>query len=129
MQARLKFHNTGPNQVPGVIVMSISDEVAGLDDIDPEHELIVVVFNANDEAQSVTVPEFGYKPIQLHPNQVQSSDPVVRTASVEMAGATFTVPARTTAVFVQLTTPTALDGTAEPVAPRGEKAVFLPVIR
>ncbi|MEZ4719811.1 MAG: pullulanase-type alpha-1,6-glucosidase, partial [Caldilineaceae bacterium] len=114
VQARLKFHNTGPNQAPGVIVMSISDEVAGLDDIDPEHELIVVVFNANDEAQSVTVPEFGYKPIQLHPNQVQSSDAVVRTASVEMAGATFTVPARTTAVFVQLTTPTALDGTAAP---------------
>jgi hypothetical protein len=37
----------------------------------------------------------------LHPIQAISGDPVVRTSKFQWATGTFTVPARTTAVFVQ----------------------------
>ena len=43
---RVAFHNTGPDQIPGVIVMSISDMVG--ENLDPEHDMIVTLFNAND---------------------------------------------------------------------------------
>ena len=80
------FHNTGPNQVPGVIVMSISDKLdngaivaqvgaATVDDLDANKELIVVVFNANDEAQTVTVSALQALPMELHPMQVQQQRP------------------------------------------------------
>jgi len=48
--------------------------------------------------------------VTLHPVQAMSADPVVGTAAFEAATGTFTVPARTTAVFVD--TP---DDTTPPV--------------
>ena len=55
VQARLAFHNTGPEQTPGLIVMSLSDQVPGRADLDAQHELIVVVFNASPERQTFAV--------------------------------------------------------------------------
>ncbi|MFW5709346.1 MAG: alpha-1,6-glucosidase domain-containing protein, partial [Chloroflexota bacterium] len=96
---RLTFHNTGPDQVPGVIVMGLSDIVDGLESIDPNHEMIVVVFNGSDEVVTVGDAAFGDLAFELHPIQVTSSDVVVQRA-VHNGDGTFTVPARTTAVFV-----------------------------
>src|SRR5690606_10996101 len=45
---RLEFHNTGADQIPGVIVMSISDQVG--ENLDPNYAMIAVIFNATDEA-------------------------------------------------------------------------------
>lgn len=95
---RVLFHNTGPDQIPGLIVMSISDITA--DDLDPEHELIVVLFNATDEDVSFTQGELGGLGLVLHPVQQASYDPVVQMASFDSLSGTFSVPARTTAVFV-----------------------------
>jgi hypothetical protein len=39
--------------------------------------------------------------VGLHPVLAQSADPVARTASFDPASGTFTVPARTVAVYVQ----------------------------
>ncbi len=94
---RVNFHNTGPDQVPGLIVMSISD-MGDLEDLDSNHDMIVVIFNPTMEEISFTEPGLVDVPLELHPTQVNSHDLVVQTASVE-AG-TFTVPAQTTAVFV-----------------------------
>jgi pullulanase-type alpha-1,6-glucosidase len=97
VQARVAFHNTGSSQVPGLIVMSLSDQVAP--DLDRAHELFVVLVNANDEAQAFMVPGLVGKALDLHLVQMASVDEVVRMASFDSDTGTFTVPARTTAVF------------------------------
>ncbi|MEM9056601.1 MAG: pullulanase-type alpha-1,6-glucosidase [Pseudomonadota bacterium] len=95
---RVSYHNTGPNQVPGLIVQSISDgaKCTG-SDLDPAYAKAVVVVNPTVSDQ--TFPLFGDETLELHPVLAASADPVVRSASHDAAG--FAVPARTTAVFVQ----------------------------
>ena len=93
---RVEFHNTGADQIPGVIVMQLSDR--GDANLDPNYSMIVVVFNATPDEQSIELPQLAEVPLELHPVQAASSDPVVRAASAD-AG-TLTVPAYTTAVFV-----------------------------
>jgi len=97
VQARVAFHNTGPDQLPGFVVMSLSDLVET--DLDRGHELFVVLINANDEAQTITVSDLAGKELALHLVQVNSVDDVVKTAFFDSAGGTFMVPGRTTAVF------------------------------
>ncbi|GAB4574388.1 MAG: pullulanase-type alpha-1,6-glucosidase [Anaerolineae bacterium] len=98
VMARVQFHNTGPDQVPGLIVMSISDLTA--EDLDPAHELVVVVFNVTPEPITYTVSDLAGMGLVLHPVQAASVDPVVQGAAFDAASGTFSVPARTTAVFV-----------------------------
>ena len=100
VMARLRFYNTGPSQIPGLIVMSLADNVAGLRDLDPARELIVVLFNARDEAQTFSAAEFQGLKLALHSALAQGNDSVVKTATFTAATGSFTIPARTTAVFV-----------------------------
>jgi non-ribosomal peptide synthetase component E (peptide arylation enzyme) len=95
---RVDFHNAGPQQVPGVIVMTVTDGVCAGADLDPARDALVVIVNHDRVAHTMTVP--GASGFTLHAVQQASADPVVRTASV--SGTSFTVPARTTAVFEQL---------------------------
>jgi pullulanase len=97
--ARLSFHNTGPEQVPGLIVMSLSDRAG--ESIDPDYASIVVLFNALHEPVEYADDSFASSRFQLHPVLAQSTDPVVREATFDAEGGTFTVPARSTAVFVE----------------------------
>ena len=92
---RVAFHNTGPAQIPGLIVMSIADNIG---DIDLANELAVILFNAGDQAASFPFPANGSE-FLLHPVLAGSVDPVVQTAGYNSAVGTFEVPARTTAVF------------------------------
>jgi pullulanase-type alpha-1,6-glucosidase len=88
---QLTFHNTGPDQVPGLIVMQLEDDT---------NETIVVLFNATTQAQSFTLDRaLGF---HLHPVQQNSGDPVVRAARFEDRTKRFNVPARTTAVFIAI---------------------------
>ncbi|MAU00891.1 MAG: alpha-dextran endo-1,6-alpha-glucosidase [Anaerolineaceae bacterium] len=106
VQNRLQFHNVGEGQIPGLIVMSLSD-VAG-EDIDPNFDMVVVLFNATPDEMSFTETATSASlsagvtnlPFSLHPIQQNSVDGVVQTAAFEAASGTFTVPAWTTAVFV-----------------------------
>ena len=98
INARVKFHNTGPQQTPGLVVISVSDTTGR--DLDPRYDLIVVLCNAAPEAREFADAAFAHKFLTLHPVQVRSNDPVVRTASFNTNTGTFTIPARTTAVFV-----------------------------
>jgi pullulanase len=102
IQERVVFHNTGPDQLPGLIVMSLSDYTAV--DLDPNYEFIVVLINANDEAQTFTSAALAGYDLELHPVQVNSIDPLVKTTTFSEATGTFVVPGRTTAVFVVGTT-------------------------
>ncbi len=93
IQARVAFPGGGPDQAPGVIVMTLDDR--GGPDLDPRWERVVVVFNASDETTHQPVPSGRYR---LHPVQAGGSDPLVRQATYH--DGTVEVPARTVAVFV-----------------------------
>ncbi len=98
VQERLAFYNTGRDQIPGLIVMSLSDRVG--ENLDPNFELIVALINANDEAQTFSQPDLAGFPLALHFVQQNSADPVVQTAVFDPNSGAFTIPGRTTAVFV-----------------------------
>jgi pullulanase/glycogen debranching enzyme len=104
VQSRVAFHNTGPTQLPGLIVMSIDDLSIG-PDLDRNYEFIVVLVNANDEAQSFTQAALAGLDLELHPVQAMSIDQIVQTSTFDTANGTFYVPGRTTAVFVQALDP------------------------
>jgi hypothetical protein len=92
----VRFYNTGPNQLPGLIVMSVEDADGS---VDRAHDRLVVVFNANDQAQTYAVPALVGKRLTLHPLQIFSLDAVERTSSFNRTTGTFSVPGRTAAVF------------------------------
>lgn len=94
---RLKFHNTGPNQVPGLIVMSLADDAG---DIDRSLQGIVILFNANDETQTFHAPVFINHEFMLHPILKSSDDSIVAGASFDKSAGWFNIPGRSTAVFV-----------------------------
>ena len=75
----------GTAETPGVITMRAGD--------------LVVVFNATPQRQDQRVASLAGTHYVLHPAQARGSDPVVKTAAYAAATATFTVPARTVAVF------------------------------
>ncbi|MBT1065284.1 pullulanase-type alpha-1,6-glucosidase [Bowmanella sp. Y26] len=97
VRQRIKFHNTGPNQTQGLIVMSLDDGI-GLVDLDPQLDAIVVVFNSSSHSRQFAGPVAD--DFILHPLQQLSQDQIVQQASA-IAGVV-TVPAYTTAVFVKL---------------------------
>ncbi|PKO20883.1 MAG: DUF3372 domain-containing protein, partial [Chloroflexi bacterium HGW-Chloroflexi-1] len=92
----LTFLNTGPEQIPGLIVMRLTDA----DGLDPQYAQIVVLFNARPEAVSFADDSFAGQAFELHARQQNSVDAVVQTAAFDAAGGAFTVPGRTAAVFV-----------------------------
>ncbi len=98
VQAKLRFHNTGPDQLPGLIVMSLDDTQGTA--VGGPFSRLVVVFNATPEEQSVALQE-NLGSFELHPLLAGSVDEVVQGAAYNEAVGLFTVPARTTAVFVQ----------------------------
>ncbi|MBE9473531.1 MAG: pullulanase-type alpha-1,6-glucosidase [Chloroflexi bacterium] len=99
---RLMFHNTGANQTPGLIVMSLVDDDLQLD---PNYDSLVVVFNVDKQIQSFQIPKFQNLEYLLHPVQASSKDPVVKESHFDPASGTFSVPGRTTSVFVLLDQP------------------------
>ncbi|NHZ71954.1 MAG: DUF3372 domain-containing protein, partial [Aquificales bacterium] len=99
VQDHVSFENEGASQIRGLIAMNLSDRV-GATDIDPNHELVVVLFNANDEAQTISSTTWIDQDLELHPIQVNSVDDVVKQTTFDSATGEFTIPGRTTAVFV-----------------------------
>ncbi|MFZ2487768.1 MAG: pullulanase-type alpha-1,6-glucosidase [Anaerolineae bacterium] len=101
INARISHYNTD-NSKDALIVMRLSDEVAP--DLDAAYENILVFFNANKIQQTYTIAGAnGFILHPLHTNGVDD-DPVIATASFNDATDTFTIPARTTAVFVSTQT-------------------------
>jgi pullulanase-type alpha-1,6-glucosidase len=90
------FFNTGPDQTPGLIVERIRKTGRSCF---PASQAVVLV-NATPQTQSFSDAAFRHQLLILHPVQAISGDPVVRTARYQWQTGTFTVPARTTAVFI-----------------------------
>ncbi|KAI7749860.1 hypothetical protein M8C21_027525 [Ambrosia artemisiifolia] len=104
IQERVRFHNTGLSHVPGVIVMSIEDGhegVPGLTRLDPIYSYIVVIFNSCPTDISFASPVLRGKALQLHPVQMMSTDNIVKNSLYDPSTGCFSVPSRTTSVFVE----------------------------
>ncbi|MFF4869226.1 pullulanase-type alpha-1,6-glucosidase [Streptomyces sp. NPDC000961] len=85
VRSALTFPLSGRDETPGVITMRLGD--------------LVVVLNATPGPQQQKVTDLAGKGYRLHPVQAKGSDAVVKTASYAKDSGTFTVPARTVAVF------------------------------
>jgi LPXTG-motif cell wall-anchored protein len=122
---RLHFHNTGPDQTPGLIVMSISD-VGQAANLDPNADMILVLFNATPEELTFTLPkELSTTDFGLHPEQALLSNSTLRGEALD---GTAVLPPRTTTVLVALegsmavSAETADEPTKEPVEVVAETA-------
>ena len=90
----VSFLNTGPEQIPGLIVMRLND----MDGLDVNNQEIVVLFNSRPDAVTFSDASFSGKTYALHPVQQNSVDAITKGSS--FSGDSFNIPARTTAVFV-----------------------------
>ena len=100
VEERLRFYNTGPDQLPGLVVMHIDGEKPGRYP-DARYRSVAVLFNVDKEAKTIAIPELKGRRFKLHQVQVSSTDPVVKTSGYGDADGSFTIPARTAAVFVE----------------------------
>lgn len=85
VQSVLSFPLSGPDETPGGITMRLGD--------------LVVVFNATPATRSQRVAGLAGRAYGLHRVQAQGADRTVKGSSYERSSGTFTVPARTVAVF------------------------------
>ena len=98
---RLRFHNTGPAQVAGLIVMSIDGRRPRRYD-GANYNSVVTLFNVDKVAKTVTVPELAGRRLKVHKVQRKSdSDRLARSATYNSANGSFTIPPRTTVIFVE----------------------------
>ncbi len=96
VQQRVAFPLSGAQETPGVLTMTLDARGLG-----GPWKSLTVVFNSTPSAATQTVTGLRGADVALHPVLVDSADPVLRTASFDRAAGTFTVPARSVAVFVQ----------------------------
>ncbi len=96
VQNKLHFLNTGPLQIPGLIVMRLDAGSGSAGEFGD----IVVAFNATIGTVLFQNEQLKGNRFQLHPVQVQGEDEVAKQASLDNHTGTVKVPALTTAVFV-----------------------------
>jgi pullulanase len=97
VQERLRFYNTGPGQVPGVLAFGLSDATGSVDHF---FSRVVVLLNADPASRSIVVPDLAGARLHLHPFHLLSADARVRTSTFDRASGSFNVPGRTAVVFV-----------------------------
>ncbi|HHQ4526386.1 TPA: pullulanase-type alpha-1,6-glucosidase [Aeromonas hydrophila] len=132
---RVDFRNTGPDQEPGLIVMTVDDGVNAGADLDPAIDGLVVMINATNAPQSIGDFRDGNdQPIDLTSLQLSPAhhggESIARDAAVN--GGTLTLGAWSAAVFVK--PQSGAQGTGLPVGkktdlstvpPFGDTAVYL----
>ena len=99
IEQKVSFPDGGTKATPGVIVMLIDDLVG--QDVDPDLQGALVVFNASPDATTQTIDSLAGRSFQLAPAQAKGFDPVVKKTTWDAATGAVTVPGRTVAVLVQ----------------------------
>ncbi|MET9516597.1 pullulanase-type alpha-1,6-glucosidase [Streptomyces sp. NPDC002994] len=87
VQKAVSFPLSGKEETPGVITMRSGD--------------LIVVFNATQSEQKQRITDLADTPYALHPTQAAGADATVKKSTYEPTSGTFTVPARTVAVFTR----------------------------
>jgi len=103
---KVTFPNSGADATPGLITMLIDDLVG--DDVDPELEGALVVFNASPETITEQVDGLAGRSFELSDAQASGSDEVVKATAWDAASGSVTVPARSVAVLVDEQPPPAV---------------------
>ncbi|MFQ2202838.1 pullulanase-type alpha-1,6-glucosidase [Aeromonas hydrophila] len=101
---RVDFRNTGPDQEPGLIVMTVDDGINAGADLDPAIDGLVVMINATNAPQSIGDFRDGNdQPIDLSTLQLSPAhhggESIARDAAAN--GGTLTLGAWSAAVFVK----------------------------
>ena len=99
IKQRLRFYNTGSQQVPTVIVAHLDGQgYSGAN-----FKSVIYLINVDKVAQRVTVDEEKHRAYQLHPVQARAGAADVRAqeARYDAASGTFAIPPRTAVVFVE----------------------------
>ena len=96
---RLQFPQSGEDQQPGIVVMQILSQGDGLETLDSKWKSVFVVFNTTGRVAAGDLPDLADRNYVLHPVQSRGTDPIVKRSS--MTGGSYSVPARTVAVFVE----------------------------
>jgi pullulanase-type alpha-1,6-glucosidase len=91
----VRFHNTGPDQIPGLIAMSISDHAT--QPIDPNYGVIIVLWNASPETTQFTIENVELGNLELHPRLLDTHN---SQASYTQSSQEFSLPGRSVAVFI-----------------------------
>lgn len=95
---RVKFHNTGPQQVAGVIAMTID----GSGYKHAKYKTVATFINVDKVARDVTVTDLRNRILSIHKVQRNSNnDQLAKTATYNRNSGTFRIPPRTTVVFVE----------------------------
>ncbi|WP_448808404.1 pullulanase-type alpha-1,6-glucosidase [Agromyces bauzanensis] len=106
IEQKVSFPNSGADATPGLIVMLIDDLVG--DDVDPELEGALVVFNASPSAVTETVDGLAGRSFELADALANGSDPIVASTEWDAATGSLSLPARTAAVLVDEQEPPAI---------------------
>ncbi|MCP2370025.1 pullulanase-type alpha-1,6-glucosidase [Agromyces terreus] len=118
IEQKLSFPNSGADATPGLITMLVDDLVG--DDVDPELDGALVVFNASPEPIAEAVDGLAGREFALTQAQASGSDAVVKATAWDAATGTVTVPARSVAVLVEVQETTGEPGgPGEPGEPGG----------
>ncbi|MYN20880.1 DUF3372 domain-containing protein, partial [Rugamonas sp. FT107W] len=98
---RLRFHNTGPQQVPGLIVMSIDGQQPRRYE-GARYKMVVAVFNVDKIGKSIAVPELAGRKLGVHRILLGADGGRnARVGNYSPVGGRFTVAARSAVVFVE----------------------------
>ena len=98
---RLAFYNVGPQQQTGLIAMSIDGQnprpYRGA-----KYKRVVVFFNVDKVTKNLTIDAMRGKLLLPHPiHWFSRSDPLPRSASFNRNTGAFSIPARSTVVFIE----------------------------
>ncbi len=96
VQKRVAFPLSGRAETPGVLTMTLDGR-----GLDGRWRSVTVIFNATTGTATQRLTGLRGADVALHPVLRTSADEALRTASFEKSSGTFTVPARSVAVFVQ----------------------------
>ena len=117
VKERVSFTNGGAGATPGLLVMQIDDAAPGVmgkaleanadldvtfkQDIDPDVDRLVVVFNASAGEITEELDGLSGHDLELSPVQANGFDEVVKETAWDSKTGTLTIPARTVAVLVE----------------------------
>jgi pullulanase len=96
IQQNLTFLNTGPSQIPGVVVMKLDANNGKYG----RFKHVVVIFNATNQQLTFNDTSLQGLHLHLHPVQQSSSDMLTRQSTFDSKEGSAIVAALTTAVFV-----------------------------
>jgi pullulanase len=98
IKARLKFYNTGSQQVPTVLV----GDLDGRGYAGANFQELAYFVNVDKSAHAIAIPALQGRAFQLHPvhTAFNAADKRAAQASYDGASGTFTIPARTAVAFV-----------------------------